>query len=56
MRRQVEGAPDRIPRGGLRVSPQSDKVINSGEGGFITSDDPEMMAKAIYLSGAYGAR
>ena len=37
-------------------STQSDKVINSGEGGFITSDDPEMMAKAIYLSGAYEAR
>ena len=31
-------------------------MINSGEGGFITSDDPEMMAKAIYLSGAYEAR
>ena len=37
-------------------STQSDKVINSGEGGFITSDDPEIMAKAIYLSGAYEAR
>ena len=37
-------------------STQSDKVINSGEGGFVTSDDDEMMAKAIYLSGCYERR
>jgi dTDP-4-amino-4,6-dideoxygalactose transaminase len=37
-------------------STQSDKVINSGEGGFLTTDDDEMMAKAIYLSGAYEKR
>jgi len=37
-------------------STQSDKVINSGEGGFLTTDDPSHMAKAIYLSGAYERR
>jgi len=37
-------------------STQSDKVINSGEGGFITTDDDALMAKAIYYSGAYEAR
>jgi len=37
-------------------STQSDKVINSGEGGFITTDSDEMMARAIYLSGAYERR
>jgi len=35
---------------------QSDKVINAGEGGFITTDDDEIAAKIIYLSGAYEAR
>jgi dTDP-4-amino-4,6-dideoxygalactose transaminase len=37
-------------------STQSDKVINSGEGGFLTTDNDEMMAKAIYLSGCYERR
>mmetsp|Transcript_17293 Transcript_17293/g.41355 ORF Transcript_17293/g.41355 Transcript_17293/m.41355 type:complete len:486 (-) Transcript_17293:162-1619(-) len=37
-------------------STQSDKVINSGEGGFLTTSSDEMMAKAIYLSGAYEGR
>ncbi|CAB1104753.1 unnamed protein product [Ectocarpus sp. CCAP 1310/34] len=37
-------------------STQSDKVINSGEGGFVTTSDDEMAAKAIYLSGAYEGR
>mmetsp|Transcript_67366 Transcript_67366/g.133501 ORF Transcript_67366/g.133501 Transcript_67366/m.133501 type:complete len:476 (-) Transcript_67366:470-1897(-) len=37
-------------------STQSDKVINSGEGGFVTTDDGALMARAIYLSGAYERR
>jgi dTDP-4-amino-4,6-dideoxygalactose transaminase len=35
---------------------QSDKVINAGEGGFVTTDDDEIAAKLIYLSGAYERR
>ncbi len=34
-------------------STQTYKHINSGEGGFLISDDPEVMAKAIMLSGSY---
>ncbi|MFK7892492.1 MAG: DegT/DnrJ/EryC1/StrS family aminotransferase [Granulosicoccus sp.] len=34
-------------------STQTYKHINSGEGGFITSNDDEHMAKAILLSGSY---
>lgn len=34
-------------------STQTYKHINSGEGGFITSDNPEFMARAIMLSGSY---
>ncbi|MEM6695569.1 MAG: aminotransferase class I/II-fold pyridoxal phosphate-dependent enzyme [Pseudomonadota bacterium] len=34
-------------------STQTYKHINSGEGGFITSDDPDVMARAIMLSGSY---
>ncbi|CAN0494797.1 unnamed protein product, partial [Discosporangium mesarthrocarpum] len=34
-------------------STQSDKVINSGEGGFLTTDDEQLASKAVYLSGAY---
>lgn len=37
-------------------STQSDKVINSGEGGFITTDDPRTAANLIYLSGCYERR
>jgi len=37
-------------------STQSDKVINSGEGGFICTDSDEMCAKLIYLSGCYERR
>jgi len=37
-------------------STQSDKVINSGEGGFLTTNDGGLMAKAIYLSGCYERR
>ncbi len=34
-------------------STQTYKHINSGEGGFIVSDDPDLMARAILLSGSY---
>jgi dTDP-4-amino-4,6-dideoxygalactose transaminase len=34
-------------------STQTYKHMNSGEGGLLTSDDPEMMAKAIIMSGSY---
>ena len=34
-------------------STQTYKHINSGEGGLLTSDDPEFMARAIMMSGSY---
>ncbi|MCB2115914.1 MAG: DegT/DnrJ/EryC1/StrS family aminotransferase [Rhodobacteraceae bacterium] len=34
-------------------STQTYKHMNSGEGGLIVSDDPDLMAKAILLSGSY---
>ena len=34
-------------------STQTYKHVNSGEGGFITSDDEELMARATILSGSY---
>lgn len=34
-------------------STQTYKHLNSGEGGFLTSSDPEFMARAIILSGSY---
>lgn len=34
-------------------SAQTYKHINSGEGGFITTDDPEMAARAVMHSGSY---
>lgn len=34
-------------------STQTYKHLNSGEGGFLISDDPEIMARAILLSGSY---
>jgi len=34
-------------------STQTYKHLNSGEGGFITSDNDELMAKCIVLSGSY---
>ncbi len=34
-------------------STQTYKHVNSGEGGFITSDSAELMARAIMLSGSY---
>ena len=34
-------------------STQTYKHINSGEGGLVTSDDPDLMARAVVLSGSY---
>lgn len=34
-------------------STQTYKHLNSGEGGFLTTEDPEVMARAIILSGSY---
>ena len=34
-------------------STQTYKHLNAGEGGLLVSDDPEVMAKAIMLSGSY---
>lgn len=38
---------------GCAVSSQSYKMINSGEGGFLLTDDPEMAAKTAVYAGAY---
>lgn len=35
---------------------QSDKVVNSGEGGFLTTNDEELFSKAIFMSGCYERR
>lgn len=32
---------------------QSYKMINAGEGGILISDDPELVARAVIMSGAY---
>jgi dTDP-4-amino-4,6-dideoxygalactose transaminase len=37
-------------------STQSDKSLNSGEGGFLLTDDEELFARAVVLSGAYEGR
>jgi dTDP-4-amino-4,6-dideoxygalactose transaminase len=37
-------------------STQSDKSLNTGEGGFVISDDPELYARAVVYSGAYEGR
>jgi dTDP-4-amino-4,6-dideoxygalactose transaminase len=37
-------------------STQSDKSLNSGEGGFLTTDDSRLYARAVVLSGAYEGR
>jgi len=37
-------------------STQSDKSLNSGEGGFLITDDPHLFARAAVLSGAYEGR
>ncbi|HET8790572.1 MAG TPA: aminotransferase class I/II-fold pyridoxal phosphate-dependent enzyme [Modicisalibacter sp.] len=34
-------------------STQTYKHLNSGEGGFVTTDNPELMARAVILSGSY---
>jgi dTDP-4-amino-4,6-dideoxygalactose transaminase len=34
-------------------SMQTYKHINAGEGGFLVSDDPQVMARAVLLSGSY---
>jgi dTDP-4-amino-4,6-dideoxygalactose transaminase len=37
-------------------STQSDKSLNTGEGGFLLTDDSEAFAKAVVYSGAYEGR
>jgi dTDP-4-amino-4,6-dideoxygalactose transaminase len=37
-------------------STQSDKSLNSGEGGFLVTDDARLFARAVVLSGAYEGR
>ncbi len=37
-------------------STQSDKSLNAGEGGFLLTDDSELYARAVVLSGAYEGR
>lgn len=37
-------------------STQSDKSLNSGEGGFLLTNDPTLYARAIVLCGAYEGR
>ncbi|SFE55577.1 DegT/DnrJ/EryC1/StrS family aminotransferase [Roseivivax sediminis] len=32
---------------------QSYKLVNAGEGGLLVSDDPDIMARAVIMSGAY---
>ena len=48
---------DRVPSGRHGVagcySTQTYKHANSGEGGLLISDDPEIMARAVLLSGSY---
>ncbi|WP_375173537.1 DegT/DnrJ/EryC1/StrS family aminotransferase [Pseudooceanicola sp.] len=34
-------------------STQTYKHLNSGEGGFLTTNDPDLMARAVILSGSY---
>ena len=37
-------------------STQSDKSLNTGEGGFLVTDSSELLAKAVVYSGAYEGR
>jgi dTDP-4-amino-4,6-dideoxygalactose transaminase len=37
-------------------STQSDKSINTGEGGFLITDDTDLFARAVVFSGAYEGR
>lgn len=32
---------------------QSYKLVNAGEGGILVTDDPEIIARAVFMSGAY---
>lgn len=61
---------DAVPALGMRIgdryagtfgrfgafSTQSDKSLNTGEGGFLLTDDPEAYARAVVYSGAYESR
>ncbi len=52
------GAMERANERDLRVqlaflSTQTYKHLNAGEGGFLTSDNPAFMARAIIMSGSY---
>ena len=46
-----------VPSGRFGVmacfSTQTYKHMNSGEGGFVTTDDPELAARSVLLSGSY---
>jgi dTDP-4-amino-4,6-dideoxygalactose transaminase len=37
-------------------STQADKTVNTGEGGFLLTDDTQLFARALLLSGAYEGR
>jgi dTDP-4-amino-4,6-dideoxygalactose transaminase len=68
--RNIPVVEDAVPALGVRVggkalgtfgtagsfSTQSDKSLNTGEGGFLVCHDPTQFAKAIVLSGAYEGR
>lgn len=51
------GSWDGVPSGRHGViacySAQTYKHVNAGEGGFLTSDDADVMARAVLLSGSY---
>lgn len=69
-RRGIPVVEDAVPALGVRLgggalgtlgaagafSTQSDKSLNTGEGGFLVCRDPVQFAKAIVLSGAYEGR
>jgi dTDP-4-amino-4,6-dideoxygalactose transaminase len=68
--RNIPVIEDAVPALGVRVagkalgtfgaagafSTQSDKSLNTGEGGFLVCQDPTQFARAIVLSGAYEGR
>ena len=69
-RRNIAVVEDAVPALGVRLggralgtfgdagafSTQSDKSLNTGEGGFLVCRDPVQFARAIVLSGAYEGR